>query len=84
MFHHRTPSTAALTRSTLRQVWNPKSRECIGDIDLKPYAEDGLKLHGHSLDYTPVADIGADVLRSLNIGSAVQGASACVLFSCGV
>ena len=37
--------------SPFLQVWNTKSRECIGDLDLRPYAEDGLKLHGHSLDY---------------------------------
>jgi WD40 repeat protein len=73
---HAACSSTQMTHIALRQVWNPKSRECIGEIDLRPYAEDGLKLHGHSLDYTPVAEIGADVLRSLNIGSTVQGAPA--------
>jgi hypothetical protein len=40
-----------------------------------------LKLHGHSLDYVPVAEIGTEVLRSLNIGSAIQGFTAPALAS---
>ena len=62
-------------------MWNTKTRECIGDLDLRPYAEDGLKLHGHSLDYVPIAELAAEVLRSLNIGSAIQGFTAPALAS---
>ncbi len=71
----RPSSSPAASSRAWMQVWNTKSRECIGDLDLKPYAEEGLKLHGHSLDYVAVAEIGAEVLRALNIGSSIQGES---------